>query len=118
MPRICLEDRDPAVDFIISGTHLQKIRFFVILEFLIIFLHRKVYAQNDFHNEIHYARMFRSHHKSFQQLWQTYLATGSAADLAQRPERRVITTRQDIIIELSYIRQRFVIARYMSQTFF
>ena len=26
-----------------------------------------------------------------QQLWQTFLSTGSAADLVQRPERRVIT---------------------------
>jgi len=62
--------------------------------------------------------MFRRHNKSFQQLWQTYLATGSAADLAQRPERRVITTRQDIIIECSYIRRRFVIVRCMSQFYF
>jgi len=55
--------------------------------------------------------MFNRHHQTFQQLCQTYLATGSAADLAQRPERRVILARQDIHIKLFYIRRRLVIAR-------
>ena len=47
-----------------------------------------------------------------------YLATGSVADLAQRPERQVITAHQDIHIKLFYIRRRLVIARSMSQTIF
>jgi len=47
-----------------------------------------------------------------------YLATGSAADLAQRSERRVLTARQDIHIKLSYIQRRLVIARKKSQIIF
>ena len=64
--------------------------------------------------------MFHRYHKSFQLLWQTYLATGSVADLAQGPERRVITARQNIHIKLSYmyIWRRLEIARSMSQTIF
>jgi len=62
--------------------------------------------------------LFNRHHKSFQQLWQTYLATGSVADLAQRPERRVITAHEDIHIKLFYIRRRLVIAKSMSKTIF
>ena len=46
------------------------------------------------------------------------MATGSAADLAQRPERRVITARQDIHIKLSYVRRRLVIARNISKIIF
>jgi len=67
---------------------------------------------------LHKASWFHRHHKSFQQLWRSYLATGSVADLAQRPERRVITALQDIHIKLSYIWRRFVTARNMSQTIF
>ena len=66
----------------------------------------------------HKARMYHRRHKSFQPPWQTYLATGSVADLAQRPERRVITARQDIHIILFYMRRRLVTARSMSQTIF
>jgi len=62
--------------------------------------------------------MFNWHHKSFQKLWQTYLATGSVADLAERPERRVITAHQDINIKLFYIQRRLVIAKSMFQTIF
>jgi len=45
------------------------------------------------------------------------MATGSAADLARRPERLVITARLDILIKLSYIRRRLVIARKVSNHF-
>ena len=64
--------------------------------------------------------MLNRHYKSFQQLWQTYLATESVADLAQRPERRVITAHQDIHIKLFYIRRRLVIGNceeYVSNYF-
>jgi len=42
----------------------------------------------------------------------------NVADLAERPERRVITALQDIHIKLSYIWRRFVTAKNMSQAIF
>jgi len=54
----------------------------------------------------------------FSNCGKTYLATGSVADLAQRPERRVITALQNIHLKLSYISRRLVAARSMSQTIF
>jgi len=62
--------------------------------------------------------MFIRHHNSFQKLWQAYPKTGSVVDLAERPERRVITAHQDIHIQHFYIRRRLVIAKSMSQTIF
>ena len=59
--------------------------------------------------------MFNRHHQTFQELWQTYLTTGSAADLARRTEQRVITAHLDIHIKLSYIRRHLVIAWKKSQ---
>ena len=99
--------RGRAVGLVNSGTPKEKIRvifvFFIILKCLVIFMHIQVYAQNNFAHFScirHVCLTDTTRHSSncVRRIW-------------QRPERRVITARQDIHIKLFYIRRRLVIAR-------
>ena len=62
------------------------------------------------------ARMLNRHHKSVQQLWRKFQVTGSVADIARRPKRRVTTVRQDRHIRLSHCRRRFTTATSTAHT--
>ena len=112
-----LDNRGFAVGLINPEKTVQKDMLLLYFYHFIIF--NLFYTQNNF---AHFYCMrhvcFTDDTMSFQQLWQTYLATGSVADLAKRPERRAITARQYIHIQLFYIRWRLVAARSMPHTIF
>ena len=63
-------------------------------------MHIQVYAQTNFAHFSCIRHVCLTDTTRLLATVQTYLATGSAADLARRPERRVITARLDILIKL------------------
>jgi len=99
--------KEGVVSFIYAGMSLQRFSMsFVFLSFyiFIIYSNGQIYTRNNLADLFaHSTRMFHRHSKLFQQLFQKYMSTGSVADIARRPKRRVTTERQDIQIRLSKI---------------
>ena len=73
---------------------------FVYTTYSIIFFYHFIFADRWTHVTpslifiLHKSRTIHRYHKSFQQLWQKYLATVSVANLGRRPKRRVTTACQ------------------------